>query len=465
MTNPHDRHRLKTAFVSRATDACVILLALWAGVTLHGVAWTDRYAIAGILAVLLFHIFGESLRLYRPWRGASHRQSLRPVVAVWMWTGFGLFVLAWMMKTTDSYSRIAVGLWMIFGLFGLAAWRVAGRALLGVVRTHGHDARRAVIVGVGERGRQLAHVMRSTPALGLTLAGFFAGPEDEGDRGEALPAPMLGDLPALVAGARAGEFDLVYVALPLKDEERIKALVLALSDTRAATCVVPDPFVHDLVHSHWTDVGPIPVINVFESPFSCIDGWIKRAEDIVLSILILTVAALPMLLIATAVKLTSPGPALFKQRRNGLDGREITVWKFRTMTVLEDGDDVTLVVQGDKRVTPLGAFLRRTSLDELPQFFNVLGGDMSVVGPRPHALVISERYRRLVPGYVLRHRVKPGITGWAQIHDRREPAVRTEQIEHRVRLDLWYIRNWSLWLDVWIIARTAFRGFAGTEQA
>ena len=167
-----------------------------------------------------------------------------------------------------------------------------------------------------------------------------------------------------------------------------------------------------------------------------------------------------MLLIAAAIKLTSAGPALFKQRRAGLDGREITVWKFRTMTVQEDGDDVTLVVRGDKRVTPFGAFLRRTSLDELPQFLNVLRGDMSIVGPRPHAVVINEEYRRLIPGYMLRHRVKPGLTGWAQVHGWRGPTDRIEQIERRVQFDLWYIRNWSLWLDLWIIARTALCGFA-----
>lgn len=460
MPVPPDMRHLKTAFVSRALDALVILLGLWAGVALRGIAWTDRYTIAGVLAVLFFHVCGESVRLYHPWRGASPRQYLWPVLIAWLWTGFGLFVLAWVMKTTGHYSRIAVGLWMIFGLLGLTAWRVSSRALLGVVRAHGHDTRRVVIAGTGEHGQRLAHVMRSTPSLGLTLAGFFADPEDEELQGEALPTPRLGDLACLVKRTEAGEFDRVYVALPLKAEERVRELVLALSNTSVATCIVPAPFVHDLAHSRWTAVGPIPVINVFEAPSSGITGWVKRAEDLLLSILILSVAAVPMLLIAAAIKLTSAGPALFKQRRAGLDGREITVWKFRTMTVQEDGDDVTLVVRGDKRVTPFGAFLRRTSLDELPQFLNVLRGDMSIVGPRPHAVVINEEYRRLIPGYMLRHRVKPGLTGWAQVHGWRGPTDRLEQIERRVQFDLWYIRNWSLWLDLWIIARTALCGFA-----
>ncbi len=458
MPVPHDMRQ--TAFVSRALDAFVILLGLWAGVALRGIAWTDRYTIAGVLAVLFFHVFGEGVRLYRPWHGASPRQYLWPVLVAWVWTGFGLCVLAWTVKTTGHYSRVAVGLWMIFGLLGLTVWRVAGRAVLGLVRAHGHDTRRAVIIGTGERGRQLAHVIRSTPSLGLSLAGFFANPEDEEPQGEALPAPRLGDLACLVERAEAGEFDCVYIAPPLQAEERLKDLVMALSATSLATYIVPDLFVHDLAHSRWTAVGPIPVSNVFEAPFSGVTRWVKRAEDIVLSLLILSVAAVPMLLIAAAVKLTSAGPALFKQRRTGLDGREITVWKFRTMTVQEDGDAVTLVVRGDKRVTPFGAFLRRTSLDELPQFLNVLRGDMSIVGPRPHALSINEAYRRLIPGYMLRHRVKPGLTGWAQIHGWRGPTDRLDQIEQRVQFDLWYIRNWSLWLDLWIIARTALRGFA-----
>ena len=467
---PMPQHRpylSKTAFVSRLADAFVILLASWVGAALHDVAWTDRYVAAGVLAVLLFHLLGEGSRLYQTWRGASPRQYLWPVLATWVWTGFGLFVLAWITKSTAHYSRVAIGLWMVFGLLGLAGWRMAGRALLGSMRAHGHDVRRIVIAGAGESGRQLAEVVRSTPSLGLVLAGFFTDREPDGGAGaeegpeEALPAPCLGDLDTLVEKARAGDFDFVYIALPLKSEDRIRRLVTDLSDTRAAAYIVADLFAHDLAYSRWTEIGPIPVISVFEAPFSGIEGWIKRLEDLVLSVLILAAAALPMLSIAAAVKLTSPGPVLFRQRRNGLDGREITVWKFRTMTVQEDGARVVQAVRGDGRVTPFGAFLRRASLDELPQLFNVLRGDMSIVGPRPHAVVHNEAYRRLIPGYMLRHRVKPGITGWAQIHGFRGETDTIEKMEQRIRLDLWYIRNWSLWLDLSIIARTASRGIAG----
>ena len=466
MPSARSPHRAKTVFASRAADALVIALSLWAGVALRGIAWTDRYTIACVLAMLLFHVFAESRRLYRPWHGASARQYLWPVLVAGMWTALGLFVLAWITKSTGHYSRVAIGLWAVLGLLGLVSWRVFRHAFLDHARAHGR--RRIAIAGAGERAREFARIVRSTPSLGLTPAGFFAdhGADDDPKTtaGTELPAPLLGDLDALVERVRANEFDLVYIALPMRAEERIGRLVTALSDTTTPIYIVPDLFIHDLAHSRWIDLGPVSVISVFETRFSGIEGWSKRLEDLVLSTLILIAAAVPMLLIATAVKLTSPGPVLFRQRRNGFDGSEISVWKFRTMTTKEDGARVTQAVRGDRRVTPIGAFLRRTSLDELPQFFNVLGGSMSVVGPRPHALAHTERYRGLIPGYMLRHRVKPGITGWAQIHGLRGTTDTIEKMERRVQHDLWYIQRWSLWLDLWIVARTALLVF-GDENA
>jgi putative colanic acid biosynthesis UDP-glucose lipid carrier transferase len=187
-----------------------------------------------------------------------------------------------------------------------------------------------------------------------------------------------------------------------------------------------------------------------------VDGWLKRLEDIVVGSLILLVIAIPMLVIAICVKLTSRGPALFRQRRYGLNGEVIDVLKFRSMTVTEDGDEIKQATKDDPRVTKLGAFLRRTNLDELPQFFNVMGGSMSIVGPRPHAVAHNELYRRKVRGYMLRHKVKPGITGWAQINGWRGETDTLEKMEKRVEHDLDYIRNWSLLWDLQIILMTVF---------
>jgi putative colanic acid biosynthesis UDP-glucose lipid carrier transferase len=220
--------------------------------------------------------------------------------------------------------------------------------------------------------------------------------------------------------------------------------------------VVPDFFVFELLHSRWTDILGLPVVSVFETPFYGIDGMAKRLCDLVLGGLLLLLLAVPMAGIALWIKFTSPGPVFFRQRRYGLDGREIRVWKFRTMTVCEDGTDAVQATKNDPRVTEAGAFLRRYSLDELPQLLNVVAGDMSLVGPRPHANAHNEEFRQKVEGYMLRHKVKPGITGLAQVNGWRGETDTPEKMEKRVEFDLQYIRQWSLWLDIKILLRTAW---------
>jgi putative colanic acid biosynthesis UDP-glucose lipid carrier transferase len=210
-------------------------------------------------------------------------------------------------------------------------------------------------------------------------------------------------------------------------------------------------------------MGGMPMISVFDTPFYGVDGWLKRTEDLVLGTLILLLICVPMLAIAIGVKISSPGPVLFKQRRYGLNGKIVEVWKFRSMTVCEDGDKVVQASKNDARVTRFGAFIRRTSLDELPQFINVLQGSMSIVGPRPHAVAHNEQYRRLIHGYMLRHKVKPGITGWAQISGWRGETDTLEKMQKRIEFDLEYVRNWSLWLDLKIIMLTVIRGFSGSN--
>jgi putative colanic acid biosynthesis UDP-glucose lipid carrier transferase len=224
--------------------------------------------------------------------------------------------------------------------------------------------------------------------------------------------------------------------------------------------IVPDMFLFSMFHGKWVQVGQVPAVSVFETPFYGIDGWLKRCEDIVIASLVLLLMALPMSLIAVAIKLTSSGPVIFKQRRYGLDGKVFHIWKFRTMTVREDHSEALKQAQrNDSRVTRLGGFLRRSSLDELPQFFNVLAGTMSVVGPRPHATAHNERYRKMIQGYMVRHKVRPGITGWAQANGWRGETDTLDKMEARVEHDLWYIRNWSVLLDLKIIIHTALRGW------
>ena len=247
---------------------------------------------------------------------------------------------------------------------------------------------------------------------------------------------------------------MIYITFPMRAEDRIKEVLERLSDTTASVYLAPDFFVFELLHSRWTNIGGLPVVSVFENPFYGVDGLMKRVADVCLAALFLFLAAVPMLAIAAAIKLTSRGPVFFRQERYGLDGKRIMVWKFRTMRVCELGEQVVQATKNDPRVTPIGSLLRRTSLDEVPQLFNVLDGSMSLVGPRPHASTHNEAYRRLIQGYMLRHKVKPGITGWAQVNGLRGETTTLDKMEARIQFDLDYLRNWSVWLDLWIILKT-----------
>jgi putative colanic acid biosynthesis UDP-glucose lipid carrier transferase len=266
----------------------------------------------------------------------------------------------------------------------------------------------------------------------------------------------LGTISALPGFARANQIDLIYISLPMASQPRILSLLDALRDTTASIYFVPDIFVTDLIQGRVDSVGGLPIVAVCESPFIGFGGLLKRASDIVLSLLILALISVPLLIIALAVKWSSPGPVIFRQRRYGVDGNEITVYKFRTMTVSEDGPAIRQAQIDDPRITPVGRWLRKFSLDELPQFFNVLQGRMSIVGPRPHAVAHNEMYRKLIKGYMVRHKVKPGITGWAQVNGFRGETERLEKMKARIDYDLDYLRNWSLQFDLYIIARTVW---------
>lgn len=299
--------------------------------------------------------------------------------------------------------------------------------------------------------------MEDAPELGLDFAGFYDDrpaartgelPEDVGSR--------LGSIGELVDKAQAGEVHRIYITLPMRAEQRTRHLLDQFADSTASVYIVPDFFVFELLHSRWTDIGGLPVVSVFENPFYGVDGVAKRICDVALASLALVVVAIPMAILAALVKLTSHGPVFFRQKRYGLDGREILVWKLRTMRTCDNGTVVKQATKEDPRITPLGRILRQASLDELPQLFNVLEGSMSLVGPRPHASAHNEQYRRLIPGYMLRHKVKPGITGLAQVLGWRGETDTLDKMSNRIECDLQYIREWSLWMDIRILFKTIF---------
>lgn len=453
-------------FISKLLDAAVIASALAASVLIYRPAWDTKYTMAALLAAILFFLLAEIAGLYRPWRGETARRQFFQIFFVWAETFFVLLLLAYAFKTSGSYSRVSIGAWLLTTPLLLSGWRVIGRALFYDFAQRKSSKRNALVWGVGELGDHLASTIKQSPWLGLRLTAYVRDedadctPSEEG-RAEPTHFADFNKLDRLETQARRGDFDILYIALPTTARSRITELIDRLSDTTVSVYMVPDYFTTSLFHGKWSNLEGIPLISVYDTPFWGADGWVKRAQDIVLSILFLLVAALPMALIAVATRLSSPGPVLFKQRRYGVDGKEISVWKFRSMRVCEDGDNIQQASQRDPRVTRLGAFLRRTSLDELPQFINVLSGQMSIVGPRPHAVAHNELYRKQVKGYMLRHKVRPGITGWAQINGWRGETDALHKMEKRVEYDLWYIRNWSLWLDLKIIMLTAVRGFTG----
>ncbi|AOS97205.1 UDP-glucose:undecaprenyl-phosphate glucose-1-phosphate transferase [Microbulbifer aggregans] len=457
-------HQSSLAAVYRLLDGALILGALFTCITAFGHSITTEWVLLGLIAAVGFAVMAESVDLYRSWRADTYLQMVAYTAFAWCALGAVLLVLGYFSKTSVGYSRLIVGTWAGSTLVLLCAWRFGLRQLLFVLRSRGFNTRSAAVIGVTEAGLRLARNLNNEPQLGIRVQGFYSVPDCAGcDQSmlELEPVKLLGSVEDAVAAARAGELDLVYIALPMREEQRIADILQALADTTVTVHLLTDLFVSNLLHARWRQVGDSSLLSVYDTPIEGLNSWLKRLEDLLLSSVILLLISPLMLLIAAAIKLTSPGPVIFKQHRYGLDGRAIKVWKFRSMTTQDNGDKVVQAQKGDARITPVGAFLRRTSLDELPQFINVLQGRMSIVGPRPHAVAHNEEYRQLVSGYMLRHKVKPGITGWAQVNGWRGETDTLEKMSKRVEHDLHYIRHWSLWLDIRIVLMTVFKGFTG----
>jgi putative colanic acid biosynthesis UDP-glucose lipid carrier transferase len=448
----------------RTTDVLCIVAGLFIASLEPQARWTttEHYFLAGLSAIILYYFVAELSGAYRSWRGVSTRREIISLLFVWIFTLFLLLGWGFVTKHTQEFSRLALFTWFVVSPVLMICCRLGIRLLQRILRSLGYNSRNFAVVGVTELGFQLAKNIEQLPEMGLKLAGFY---DDRGDeRIPEVPQDLgrrIGNLDDLLATARAGEVDIIYITFPMRAEERIRGVLSRLSDTTASVYVVPDFFVFELLHSRWTDILGLPVVSVFETPFYGIDGMAKRLCDLVLGGLLLLLLAIPMAAIALWIKFTSPGPVFFRQRRYGLDGREIRVWKFRTMTVCEDGTDAVQATKNDPRITKAGAFLRHYSLDELPQLLNVVAGDMSLVGPRPHANAHNEEFRKKVEGYMLRHKVKPGITGLAQVNGWRGETDTPEKMEKRIEFDLLYIRQWSLWLDIKILLRTVWVVISG----
>jgi len=463
-----DQYRWLLSRIQWILDGLVVVLLLFSLCWLFDEPFRLRFQVLGLATFLLTIMVFQAANLHQPWRGANLAGLVRRVFLSWIVVIAILSVMGYVTKTSVFFSRKVVLTWMAAAPAALVALRLQMYVGLRWLRQQGRNTRRVVIAGAGDLGRRLAWNMAETPWLGMRLTGFFDDrrcgevelrPGSKPDKGY----PILGNLDDMIAYIQENQVHMVYLALPLRAEERLREVVEALRDTTASVYYVPDVFTFSLLTAGFTDLRGIPLISLWETPFFGLNGWVKRVEDLVLASLILFIVSPVMLLVALGVKLSSPGPIIFKQRRYGLDGHEITVYKFRTMRVCEDGPQIRQATADDQRVTALGHFLRRTSLDELPQFINVLQGTMSIVGPRPHAVAHNEYYRRLIPGYMLRHKVRPGLTGWAQVNGWRGETETLEKMEKRVEFDLDYLRRWSLWFDLKIIWLTIFRSLTDSH--
>ena len=436
----------------RLFDPLLVILAGWLAHRWYLGTWilSERYLVAlcGI-AIFCFALF-PLLRLYSPQRGVTLFAEVGRLVNAWLLVAAAWFGYLFLSKSGADFSR-AWSLYLIaFGAGLHVAARACIRLALRELRRRGYNQRHVIIVGAGRLGQDIVRRLVRAPWSGLSVGGFYDDdPALAGTRIEGVA--VLGAIDVLASDLGRRPVDQVWIALPLRADARIRDLLRQLRQHSVDVRLVPDIFNFALLNHSMSEVAGLPVLNLTESPHSGINRLLKGLEDYVLSLLLLLVFAPFMLLIAIGVKLSSEGPVFYRQERVTWNSRRFSMLKFRTMPVdAEAASGPVWARAGESRATAFGAFLRRTSFDELPQLFNVLGGDMSLVGPRPERPEFVEQFRQQIPGYMQKHLVKAGITGWAQVNDLRGDT----DLARRIEFDLYYIDNWSLWFDLRILCLT-----------
>lgn len=447
-------HVNSLALLFRVIDALIVFISLLGFSIYMGWPFDARLINSGLVFVVVFWLVAESNHLYRSWRSIRFIQQAITTTMVWLFSIVIITSIAYLIRAADVFSREITLLWFVSVLVLLVLWRFAYRRALYILRSHNYNTRTALIIGASHAAHALADEFKYNPRHGIRLVGFFD------DRKPARLDPNViihGRVDDALNLAKSASVDNVYIALPLNAEQRTQEFLEKFADTTANVYLIPNFFVYNLLYSRWIEVGNVLTLSVYDTPHLSVTGWLKRIEDLVLSSLLIVLLSVPMLFIALAIKISSRGPVIFKQYRYGLDGKKFLVFKFRSMTTADNGPVVQQATRNDARITPLGKFLRRTSLDELPQIFNVFHGTMSLVGPRPHAVAHNEEYRKLIKGYMLRHKVKPGITGWAQINGFRGETDTLDKMKGRIEYDLDYIHRWSIWLDIKILFLTLYK--------
>jgi putative colanic acid biosynthesis UDP-glucose lipid carrier transferase len=444
-------HATLFAALLRISDPAVTILCgvIAYRIYLHTFDLPEHYILFLSVGALAITAIFPAFRLYEPQRGAGLAEEMRRLLFAWLLIGALAGGSLFATKSGIGFSRVWVTAWLTSGLLTTALLRISIRVTLRTLRRRGLNQRHVAIVGAGELGRTVMSRLALSPWAGFKVRGFYD--DDPTKDSVATGAPVFVTDERLAADVQGGGIDQVWIALPLRAETRIREILTMLREHSVEVRFVPDIYGFHLLNHSVTEVAGLPVISLTETPMSGTNRLVKAAEDYALALVFITLTSPLLLLIALGVKLSSPGPVFYRQERVTWNGQRFHMLKFRTMpTDAEAASGPVWARQGERRATPFGALLRRTSLDELPQFINVLRGEMSLVGPRPERPEFVARFRQQIPGYMQKHLVKAGITGWAQVNDLRGDSDLTQRIQY----DLYYIDNWSLWFDLRILVLT-----------
>ncbi|MBP0640134.1 undecaprenyl-phosphate glucose phosphotransferase [Cupriavidus sp. AcVe19-6a] len=452
------RHHDQLALMVRLLDAGAIwLAALLASQVRFDTIHAPIHLFVQYFGCAIAFIVLPGFDLYNSWRGRSLLSLATRLLSAWSLVWLISLLLTYLLHQADALSRLWMAYWYIFSLAGLLGLRLASRTVLNLVRATGANSKRVLIVGYGRTGQEMYRRATASHTTGFKIAGIYA-PEGE-------PTPegrrRITDSMQVPGFAREHGIDEIWISLPMSEHRLMQEIAFSLRNDFIDIKWMPSVLDFDLLNHNVGNFLGMPAVEMNRPPSLGVRGAIKAVFDRAFAALVLLALSPLFLIIGILIKRDSPGPVFFKQERLGMDGRVIHVYKFRSMKVHAERGTVTQATKGDSRITPIGAVLRRTSLDELPQFINVLRGEMSVVGPRPHAMAHNNMYKEQLDFYMLRHRVKPGITGWAQINGYRGETDTLDKMTKRVEHDIFYIRNWSFWMDLRIIFWTAFKGWSG----
>jgi putative colanic acid biosysnthesis UDP-glucose lipid carrier transferase len=446
--------------IIKVVDISIIIGLYILCMTLDNYIINKEEVIVLTFAIIVFEILTTTYNYYNALKSLNILFVIKCTFSFWLFVAILEITMIYFFPIIDNREKINLLYWFLLTPFVIIGWHFIIGIFLAFSKKKCGNVRRTVIVGATTLGLDLQKILSKQPWLGFSIVGFFDD-RVENVNGRTLDIDLLGNYGALIQQARNNQIDVVFITLNMAAEKRIQFILDQLSDTSVVVYFLPNLFVFNLLNAKVENFNGLLAICVYDMPYNGIDGFSKKLFDMVFAFTILLLIFIPMIIISVGVKLSSPGPVLFIQRRYGFRGEEIHVWKFRTMEIGEDEDGAVVkqAIQNDPRTTKFGRFLRQTSMDEFPQFINVLQGKMSIVGPRPHAVAHNEIYRGQIKGYMLRHNVKPGITGLAQVRGFRGETDTLDKMEARVNSDLEYINTWSIWLDIKIIILTIFKGF------